>query len=263
MSGFECQPGQARYDRFIAGDSHVLGEEHGDVTVMPGCHPFVSEVGGPLGLPLHQREVTRLAAGQKSEGIERSRDGIEPLGIGRLGHPRRQRPAPLFENTFGLRAIVGSGGAVGAEHRKLHHDLHRPAFARPGQMEIALASLRFGKRQSLAHFRARVLGKRFAADPENRISDDQNAVCGRTGLHPRDRDVTGIGCHECVAVHRAAQARGAEIPVVLGSGDEARTRRCEKEGDCQEKETGFHADEISGETESLVMESVPNSTECS
>jgi hypothetical protein len=52
MSGFEYQPSQARYDRFIAGDSHVLGEEHGDVTVMPGCHPFVSEVDGPLG-PRH------------------------------------------------------------------------------------------------------------------------------------------------------------------------------------------------------------------
>jgi hypothetical protein len=64
-------------------------------------------------------------------------------------------------------------------------------------------------------------------------------------------------------VHRAAEARRAEIPVVLGTGDEARARRSEKEGDYQEKETGFHADEISGRTVRLVMESVPDWNECS
>ncbi len=44
-------------------------------------------------------------------------------------------------------------------------------------MKIPLASFRLGKGEGPAHLRARVLGKRLAVDPENRVSDDENAVC--------------------------------------------------------------------------------------
>ena len=127
IGGFQRESPQARHDRLVAGRQHVLGEQHHDVAVVPCLHRVVREARRPLGFLLDQREVGGIAAGQQGERIEGARDGI--LLMRGFRHLLGQRLAPLFENAFGLRAVVGSGGAVAAEHRELDDDLFR--LARP------------------------------------------------------------------------------------------------------------------------------------
>ena len=121
----------------------------------------------------------------------------------------------MFENEFRLRAIVGSRSVITSEHRKLHHNFRRAACAQPSQGEIALAGFRFGQGQRLAHFGPRVIGKRLAADAENRVADRENAVSGRIIFNLGDCDLAGIGCDHLLTTNPASQARGTEIPVVL------------------------------------------------
>lgn len=53
--------------------------------------------------------------------------------------------APLFENAFGLRAIVGRRGAVSSKHRELHHYFRCAASAPPAEAKLALACFQFCK----------------------------------------------------------------------------------------------------------------------
>jgi hypothetical protein len=94
-------------------------------------------------------------------------------------------------------------------------DFFRLARPPAGHGQFSSARRRFGDRDCLAELGARVVGKRLAADSEDDVADEENAIGGRTFLHLGDGNLPRIGGHHLVAEHPAAQPRGAEIPVVL------------------------------------------------
>ena len=83
----ERQSLQARHDRIISRGDLVFGKQHHDVAVVPSGHPFVLETRCPLSFLLDKRQIALLATGKQSQSIERSRDRIEPSGIGGILHP--------------------------------------------------------------------------------------------------------------------------------------------------------------------------------
>ena len=158
-----------------------------------------------------------VAAGQQREGIEGSGDGIEPSGVGGVLHPLGKGSAPCFENAFGLQTVKRGGGAVRSQDGKRQRDLRRSARAPSGQGELAVSRLGLGQRQGLAKFGAWVVGEGFAAHTENHVSNRQNTFGRRTFFNLCDGDLTGIGSDQLVAEDPTSQARGPQVPVVLGS----------------------------------------------
>ena len=161
----ERQSLQARHDRIISRGDLVFGKQHHDIAVVPSGHPFVLETRCPLSFLLDKRQIALLATGKQSQSIERSRDRIEPSGIGGILHPLGKLSAALFEDPFGLWTIVGGRGAISSQDRYFHSDLFRASGTPAAQRQFAVSGFAFGSRQRLAHLGARVIGKRLSTNP--------------------------------------------------------------------------------------------------
>ncbi len=213
---FQRQTPQARHDRVVAGRHHVLGEQHDDVAVVPGLEAVGREVRRPLGLLAHEREVFGIAAGEQGEGIQGTRDRVLP--VGGVRDPFRQRLAPLLENALRLRAVVGRGGAVGAEDGQFQDDILGLAGPPADQRQVSATRLRFGRGERLAQLGARVVGERLAADAEDHVADREDPVGGGILLHLGDRDLPRVRGYELVTEHPPAGPGGPQVPVVVRPG---------------------------------------------
>ena len=157
------QSPQTRHHRRIAGRHRVLRQHHRHVAVVPRLHRVRLEGRRPLRLGFQQRPVCRIAACQQGERVQRAHDRV--LTMPGLRDPRRQGPAALIQNAFRFRAAEGCGGAVAAEHRKLHHDLLHRAGPPAGQLQFPAARRRLRHRDRPTEFRAGVERKRLPAHP--------------------------------------------------------------------------------------------------
>lgn len=211
----ERESPQAGHHGLVSGGRDVFRQQRYHVSVVPGLHPAPLELRRPFRLPLHQRQVGRVATGEQGEGVEGARDGIQMGRVVRFGGACRERRESALQNAGRLRAVVRRGRGERTHHRQLHHDLlcFAGAPARQGQLAAGLFGLRGS--DGPAELRPRIEGKVLPAHAEQHVADREHAVRRRPLVHGGEDDLPCVGGHEPVAVHPAAGAGRAEVPVLF------------------------------------------------
>ena len=172
LGGLERDPPQARQNRFVAGRQYVFREKHGDIAIPPRLVSALRIRRRPLRFLFDDGKVFRIAGGQQAERVEGAGNRVL-LVIGLLD-ALGESLAALRKDELGLRAIIGGGGAVAAEHRQIERHRIGLSGAPAGEGKLAIAALCSGQR--LAPFLPGIVGKLLARDPEDHIARHQHAI---------------------------------------------------------------------------------------
>ena len=118
VRGFQCEAFEAGEHGGVTGCEDVLANEHHEVAVVPGEVAVGRKICGPSSFFCYEGEVFIFSAGEKGEGVEGARDGIESFCVVWGAHSFGEGGASLLENAFGFFAIERRGWPVASEDRE-------------------------------------------------------------------------------------------------------------------------------------------------